>query len=97
MDPTKPAELCHYGREASGLHLTGGWFHFVGSMLAGGDSLRWENNVGIFEFVELVPGFKYGLTKHLALVPEVFAGFPLVQLEFETHVPWVLAEADPEI
>jgi hypothetical protein len=44
----------------------------------------------------LVPGLKFGFSSYLALVREVFAGLPLVQLEFETRVPWVLAEPEPE-
>jgi hypothetical protein len=96
IDPTKPAELCHWCREPSGLYLTGGWFHFVGSILAGEDAMHWENNSGTFRFEELVSGLEFGFTARLALVREVFAGLPLVQLEFQTRVPWVLAEPQPE-
>lgn len=96
IDPTKPAELCHWCREPSGLYLTGGWFHFVGSILSGEDAMHWENNTGTFRFEELVPGLEFGFTARLTLVREVFGGLPLVQLEFQTRVPWVLAEQEPE-
>ncbi len=96
VDATKPVELCHWYREPSGLYLTGGWFHFVGSILAGEDAMHWENNTGTFRFEELVSGLEFGFTVRLALVREVFAGLPLVQLEFQTRVPWVLAEPEPE-
>src|SRR4051812_18658955 len=41
VDPTKPSNLCHYCKEASGLYVVGGWFHLVGSLLAGEDVVRW--------------------------------------------------------
>jgi hypothetical protein len=30
------------------------------------------------------------------LVREVFGGLPIVQLEFQTRVPWMLSEPAPE-
>jgi hypothetical protein len=96
VDPTKPAELCHWYREPSGLYLTGGWFHFIGSILAGEDVMQWSDGSGTYHFEELVRGLEFGLTARLALVREVFAGLPIVQLEFQTRVPWVLTEAEPE-
>jgi len=42
-----------------------------------------------------VAGLEFGLTARLALVREVFAGLPVVQLEFQTRVPWALAESEP--
>src|SRR4051794_34133970 len=44
VDPTKPSELAHYCREASGLHLTCGWFHLVGSIVSGADVLKWADD-----------------------------------------------------
>lgn len=96
IDPTKPAELCHYGREPSGLHWMGGWFHFVGSIESGDDVLHWENGTGTFRFEELVPGMEFGLSSRLALVAEVFSDLSLIQLEFQTRVPWVLDEPAPD-
>ncbi|MFO7907295.1 MAG: hypothetical protein ACQESR_01425 [Planctomycetota bacterium] len=96
IDPTKPADLCHYSRERSSLYLTGGWFHFVGSIVVGDDAIHWENNTGTFRFEQLGSRLAFGLTGRLALVREAFAGMPLVQLEFQTCVPWVLAEPEPE-
>jgi hypothetical protein len=94
IDITKPAELCHYCREPSGLHLTGGWFHLVGSVVSGEDVMHWSNGASTYRFEELVPGFEFGFSKHLSLVPEVFAGLPVIQLEFQTRVPWVIAEPE---
>lgn len=96
IDPAKPAELCHYYRDPSGLHVTGGWFHLVGSIVTGEDVMRRSGTVGTFRFEELVPGFEFGFSARLALVGAAFAGLPLVQLEFMTRVPWVLAEPEPD-
>lgn len=96
VDPTKPAELCHWYREPSGLYLTGGWFHFVGAILAGEDVVHWAEGSGTFRFEELVRSLEFGFSAQLALVREAFAGLPVVQLEFQTRVPWVLAESEPE-
>src|SRR5439155_15316125 len=90
VDPTKPAELCHWCRESSGLYLTGGWFHFVGTILTGEDVMHWSDGTGTFRFEKLIPGLEYGFTAHRALVREVFSGLPVVQWEFQTRVPWVL-------
>ena len=51
---------------------------------------------GTFCFEELVPGLEFGFSVRLDLVRAVFAGLPIVQLEFQTRVPWVLAEAEPD-
>src|SRR6056297_1587584 len=95
IDPTKPAELSHYGRERLGLYLTGGWFHFVGSIVAGDDAIHWENHCGTFRFEQLGSGLEFSVTRRLALVREAFAGMSLAQLEFLACVPWVLAEPEP--
>jgi hypothetical protein len=95
IDVTKPAELCHWCREPSGLYLTGGWFHFVASILEGEDVLHWSGDSGTYRFEELVPGLEFGFSAQLALVPEVFQSVPLTQLEFQTRLPWVLTEPEP--
>jgi len=95
IDVAKPAELCHWCRESSGAYLTGGWFHFVGSILDGEDALQWSGTGGTYRFEELVPGLEFGFSARLALVRQVFQSKPLIQLEFQTRIPWVLAVPEP--
>lgn len=96
VDVAKPVELCHYYREPSGLWLTHGWFHFVGTILSGEDVMHWRNGTGTYRFEQLVPGFEFGFGANLDLVRDEFKPHPLVQLVFQTRVAWVLDEPEPE-
>src|SRR5262245_13388705 len=53
----KPAELCHYCREKSGLYFTGGWYHLVGSIVSGADLVQASNECA---FERLAPQFEIG-------------------------------------
>lgn len=93
IDIRKPAELAHYGREPSGFLIAGGWFHFVGSIMSGEDALRYDSQgTGRFYLEHLAPAFEVGFSSHAALVAEPFRSHPVIQLEFETRVPWLLGE-----
>jgi hypothetical protein len=74
VDPTKPAELCHWTREPSGLYLTGGWFHFVGRILSGGDAIQRQGESSHINLVPLSPGVEIGCTHHTSQVPDSFSG-----------------------
>ena len=81
-----------WGREeATGLHLTGGWFHFAGSIVEGRDAFQKSG----LSLEPLGAGFAERFTSELQLVPERFQLQPVItQLEFMTRVPWVVS--DPE-
>lgn len=95
VDVRKPIELAHYGREPSGLHYTDGWFHVVGRIVSGADAMKpigpeaWTTDLE-----EMPSGFGFGFTNHVALVAEPFKAHHIIQLEFQTRVPWVID--DPE-
>jgi hypothetical protein len=95
IDTRKPAELCHYGREESGIHCTAGWFHVVGSIRSGADAWtpRGENG-WVADLHRLEEGIELGFTDRLSLVPESFKQQRIVQLEFVTRVPWVIADTE---
>jgi len=92
IDLTKPAELAHYDRDESGLWLTQGWYHFVGSILAGDDVVHRDGASGTYRFETLVPGLEFGFGRQLDLLPEPFKAGPAVQLDFFTRIPWTLDE-----
>jgi hypothetical protein len=84
IDSRKDGEVYHNAQLPSGLHDYGGWFHFVGTLA----------KTGQFPEVELAPGFTAWMCEKSAPSLEVFAGLPLVQVEFHTErVPWVLNES----
>ena len=95
IDQNKPAEVYTTGRVESGLHQYGGWFHFVGRIDSGADAWRQVDKEGKSFTGELEPfadPFDIGFTSRVALLPEPFQGKPVVKLEFQTQIPWVLAE-----
>jgi len=89
IDPSKAAELFHDGAGGEAM-TTQGWFHFVGHLENGADAWR-EVGEGAHALApEPFPGIKSSeFTPLCSLVPRGFEGKPLVQLEFETCVPWV--------
>lgn len=96
IDPRKESEIWHTHRDESGLHHYGGFFHFVGFIEGGGDAKRMGNGVGTFELESIGEHFEFGFTSDAALIPESFAGREVTQLEFQTTVPWVLNEKEPD-
>jgi hypothetical protein len=95
VDIRKPIELCHYGQEQNGLHLTSGWFHVVGQILSGRDAMKqMDETSGVFD-LERIGNAEFGFTDNLALISKPFADKHLIQLEFTTHVPWVIGPRNP--
>ena len=90
IDKTKPAELCHYGNTGEPMP-THGWFHFVGHLDHGEDAWRPVGETSYSLEPEPFPGLKsIGFSTRLSQVSDALRGHPLVQLEFETVVPWVI-------
>ena len=100
-----PAEIFQQQPNARGWRYEG-WFHFVGVIVANdlmvepesvagvsglrydGDSLAWlgaGKNCGIWR------------TSNHVLLHKAFGELPIVQLEFEVDVPWLLGEPDSPV
>lgn len=88
IDFTKEAEVYELTRLAPGLRLYGGWFHFVGRLEE--ETGEGAKPAGVSE------PFSISVHDKPVLVPEAFQGVPLLQLDFNAHVPWVLQEPAPE-
>ena len=84
VDPTREAEIWRYNREPDGRHSYGGFFHIVWRLLRSGSTGDHA----------VTPDFGWLLQGTAELIPEPFRDYGLVQLQFITHVPWVLAEPD---
>jgi hypothetical protein len=94
ITPHREAEIFECGPDAGGLYLYGGWYHFVGRLESGGDALVWEivrpsYGWGRFDLMPVGERFSIGFSEDVGLVQEAFNGYPLVQVEFRTLVPWV--------
>jgi hypothetical protein len=86
VDPNKEGEAFEYGPVEDGCHLYGGWFYFVGEMVAAG-----ERNCN-------APGSHYFESFFTTAHPShrAFRGGPMLAIEFTTHVKWVLRDRPDE-
>ena len=78
------AEIYHTAKLPSGLHLYGGWFHFVGVIQ--------NESIG----PTTLGRFTVDFLSERALATKAFENHPLVQIEITAEIPWVLAE-EPEL
>jgi hypothetical protein len=90
IDSHKESEIWHAHRDKSGLHHYGGFFHFVGAIESGKDAMQMVNGHGTYDLEPIADQFEFGFTSEAGLVPESFAGVQVVQLEFQTKIPWML-------
>jgi hypothetical protein len=85
IDPLKDAEVYHVARLASGGHVYGGWYHFVGKL----------DEIGDFPPVCLGDGFRVWMCQASAPRLPSLKEKPVVQLEFDAGaVPWILDEEE---
>jgi hypothetical protein len=80
IDPAQPAEIVHYNANQDGTHYYGWWYHLVGQIISGNESL-----------VDLAQGMQVEFRSKDELAPKDFPR-PIVQVEFFTNLPWVLEE-----
>jgi hypothetical protein len=93
----REAEIYHTHRIAPRKHHYGGWFHFVGRIVSGADaSKQITTNAWGFDLEKVSAEFELGFTHRIGLLKEPFQGHPVVQLEFQAAVPWVLTGEEPE-
>jgi hypothetical protein len=93
----REAEIYHMGRVEFGRHLYGGWFHFVGFVVFRADAAKQvSENVWRPDLESESENFGLGFTSRVHLVREPFKGSPLVQLEFNAHIPSILEAKEPQ-
>jgi hypothetical protein len=86
----RESEIWHGGEVGPGLCFYGGWFHFVGRIVSGPDVLK--EGGGPVTLEPISESCSIGFTRRLALVPKEMDEFPVAQIEFSTHVPWIINE-----
>ena len=87
------------GPKAPGHYLYGGWFHFVGTIVSGDEAWQpfgdGERDARMAVFEPVAEDLSVGIHADAVMVREPFAGLPIVQLEIEMVLPWVIEDAEP--
>jgi hypothetical protein len=97
VPPDREAEIWEYGPAGPGRRSYGGIFHFIGRALSGRDAfVSKDGKSGTWDLESLAKAFALGLTSHLSLVPEPFGSLPVLQIDFQAEVPWVLEQPAPD-
>lgn len=93
----RPIEAYDLGGTVSGFRRYGGWYHFMGTILRE-DPPEVNERVEVepTHFVSLSDRYWIELTRTVHLVQTAFSGSPLIQMEFEALVPWVIKDEIPE-
>jgi hypothetical protein len=79
LTETEVWEYCAVSEERPTLRLYGGFFHFVGNVVANPD----------------VQSEEVRFSARRDLLPESFGSSPVVQVEFTLEVPWLLTDEPP--
>ena len=91
VDISKPAELMDFTFENNIANM-GGWYHIVGNYLDGDEPIApKQSHRKTTEMFTAADGFQIGFTNMVALVEEGFPR-PVIQMEINFSVPWVLDE-----
>ena len=78
----RDAEIYHTARLRPGVHLYGGWFHFVGAIR--------NEPIGPAKF----DNFTIDFITDPTLADKAFENQPLVQIEITTEISWALPEKE---
>ena len=93
----REVEVYHMARMKSGKHLYGGWFHFVGRIVSGGDAVKQvAENVWQPYLENVTEDFSLGFRSCNDLLRKPFEGKPIVQIEFTANVPWLIPGPEPK-
>lgn len=97
VDYRKETEAVHLGRLDDGRHLYGGWLHCVGTLESGLDAKVPDGTGGHrFHFEPCGEAFGMGFTRDAQLVELELKGLPIVQIEIEAKVAWLLPDPAPD-
>lgn len=93
IDYRKEVEIIRWETLPNGLHHIGGWFHFKGQVLTGKDyRVPLPSGGHTFDLTRIIDNFSIGLAEGSDLTFfEERTG--LVQVEFDTNIPWVIDKA----
>ena len=87
----REAELCYVDRCENGLYLYQGWFHFVGQIVSGTDAhVPNGHQCWYLDLMNFAGNLSVGISVRSDLVDPAFSGEAVLQLDFETEIPWVI-------
>lgn len=90
IDYKKESEICRYCKLDNGLHYYGGWFHFKGQFIGKNCSIVTEKGDGYsLDLTPITDTFNLGFRIDSALT-FFDEKTNLVQIEFETKIPWII-------
>lgn len=98
IDAGKEGEAYWATRAPDGLHQYGRWFHFVGALVSG-PAVRVPvgENVWQLRLAKITPTCSLGFDAEAAApCLEPLRGLDVVQIEFDTAVPWRCDRPEPE-
>lgn len=89
IDLTKESEITKYCKQKNGLHFYGGWFHYKGEFIGKNCEVKLNEKSFTFELTKISDSFSIGfrLSSDLTFFEDKNN---LVQIEFETEIPWVI-------
>ncbi len=99
IDYRKPASLTQYTRLDTGLHLYSGFYHFIGRIVSGDDShLPSDQTYGVWtnKTEPITEDSRIGFSDRADLAQDSLEGHPLVQLDIELKLPWVIEEFESD-
>jgi hypothetical protein len=97
INSEREIEVSYNARIEAGKHHYAGFFHLIGKITDGVDASRQiAANAWTFDLEKVNEHFHLGFTSRIALLDVSFATLPIVQLEFQAIVPWLLSEPEPE-
>jgi hypothetical protein len=91
IDTTKPAEIYEGGLIGDVFHCAA-WFHFVGSIVHADREPAGTARIFTEAAVDISDVVKVDFNDRRSLLPDSFKGQPVVQLECEFKIPWLLPE-----
>ena len=89
INPRKLGEVNEYKENEDGSHLYGGFYFIVGRIISGPDF--WKNTEeGVIPNFGTINGIQIAFTDELAMTPNEELPKPVIQLEFQLNIPWLL-------
>ena len=89
IDPRKQGEVNEYKENEDGSHIYGGFYFIVGSLITGPNFWINSEEDSMPNF-ETINGIQIAFTDELAMSPDADLPRPVIQLEFQLNVPWLL-------